>query len=41
LIVGGVADKTVKPGSYLIGVTQIDPDGKVSGAAAIELRIKG
>jgi len=41
IIVGGVADKAVKPGSYLIGITQVDPNGKVSGAAAVELRIKG
>ena len=40
LMVGGVAAKTVKSGSYLIGITQVDAGGHPSGAAAVELRVK-
>jgi subtilisin family serine protease len=40
-VVGGVADQSVPPGAYLVGITQKDADGQTSGAAAVELRIRG
>jgi hypothetical protein len=40
LIIGGIAGRDVKPGPYLIGVTQKDADGRTSGAAAVEVRIR-
>ena len=39
-VVGGVADESVPPGAYLVGITQRDADGRTSGAAAVELRIR-
>jgi hypothetical protein len=39
-VVGGVADKNVRPGAYLVGITQMDAHGRPSGAAAVELRIR-
>jgi hypothetical protein len=40
VVLGGVAGKDVKSGAYLVGVTQFDAGGRISGAAAVELRVR-
>ncbi|TME80826.1 MAG: hypothetical protein E6I43_12945 [Chloroflexi bacterium] len=40
LILGGVIRAKVPAGAYLVGITQQDKDGRTSGAAAVDLRIR-
>ncbi len=39
VILGSMASKEAKSGVYEIGITQFNPNGEVSGAAAVQLTV--